>query len=171
MPAYFAGPAPDLSIAVLAQIKNEIPVQTSQNRTHEPVWLLLFRGGIVLGWVRALVVLQKIESPGCEELCILLFVPITPRVSPAVERPRRTVNACLQPFLVHVVGEALHIGKPIAGVEVPLSVASGRTPRRFGRLDVPALVDVDIGIAVVGQAGGDHGVGLRPDVMVIHRSH
>ena len=128
-------PLPDVSHAVLAEVQDDVAGLALEDVADQLVRLLK-RGSVrVLDElaVRAPVILQEVEAPRDELLHVLLLVLIGADVPTAGERPRRGVNARLEPLGMDVIGQALHVRKPAVGVDSPLGVA-GLAPQFTHRM-------------------------------------
>ena len=98
--------------------------------------------------VAAPVVLQVIKAPLGVTPRVQFLVLVAALVAGAGLRPGRGVKADLQALAVDVIGQRLHVGELLVGKHVAVRVPPG----------FPAVVNVDVGPAVVDQAAGHHRV-------------
>ena len=105
----------------------------------------------------AQVVLQVIDPPRGVGVGVLLLVTKRPLEMGAGLRSRRGIDADLQPLGMNVVGQSLHVGELLVGLDVSLRVA----------LAFPGVVDVDIGVPSRRHAGGDQRIGGPPHVSLV----
>ncbi len=153
LPTDLATPLPDVVSPVLAQAEQDVAVLRRQNGAHQPIRLLHLRLRVILRRVLAPVVLEEVKSPGRELVRVLLLVPKTSLVFAAGERRRRRIQSCLHAHAVHIRGHGLHVGKALTGPDISLGVARLHAFLCSGRFDRPAVVNIDVGVAMIDQAG------------------
>lgn len=75
---------------------------------------------------------------------------------------RGGVDARFQPLAVQIIGQSFHVGKVGAGSEISVVVAGHTIYGGIGRLgiSIPAIIDVDVGVAMVRESAGEQGIGL-----------
>src|SRR6185369_8630576 len=142
------GPGPRLVLTPFADRVRDGPAGLREGVPHRLVPLLRVDALVV-----AVVVLQVVDTPGGEQVRVLLFVVQRAGKTRGVAglRAGTGVDAELQAFRVHVVGERLDAaGEPRRiGDEVARRVAGRQRP---------AVVDVDVGVPGVFQAFADEDV-------------
>ena len=120
--------------------------------------------------VRAPIILEEVITPLGEALGVQFLVLIRADVAGARRRPRRSVDARLEALGVDVVGEGLHVGETLVGVDHALRVARLAAERWVGgaRLHRPAIINVHVLVAVIHHAAADHRVGGGAHDLVGH---
>ena len=98
---------------------------------------------IIFASVAAPVVLEVIDTPGVVGLGVLLLVVDGAQIAAAGEVAGRGVDTELQSVSMEPVAEALHVGELVVGADGAVGVTLG---------GLPGIVDVDVLIAVVGEA-------------------
>ena len=161
-PNLFA-PLPDVSHSVLAEVEDDVARLLLEDRAHLRVRFLQ-RGPVgVLDHpaVRAPVVLEEIEAPLDKLPGVFFLVLVRAHIAPAGQRPGRRVNARLQSQTVNMIGSAFMSGKRRFGLTLPCESRGSPPSSGFGiaRLDGPAIININIHIAMINHSGADHGVG------------
>src|SRR5262249_25961157 len=103
----------------------------------------------------------------------ILLLVLVARGESLTRRVARTgIDPRLQALAVDVVHEALHVGELLVRENLAVPVTpGGRVVASLGPLvppGFPCVVDVDVGVALRGEAGLDHAVGGRADVIRGH---
>lgn len=88
------------------------------------------------------IIFKKINTPSCIEVGILLFVSVAARKFSAGECARGTVEAKLESFAVHIVGQRFHIRKFLIRAQYAVGVT-----RTF-----PGVIDIDVQVAGIAHA-------------------
>ncbi len=104
------------------------------------------------------VILQVIESPVNVLLRILRLVSVTAFVTGASLRTRRRINSDFQSLSMNVIHESLHVGEFLIGPDPAPLIASA----------LPAIIDVDVGVASVLHAIAGDGIGSRAHIIGGH---
>ena len=153
--AHVGAPLPHIVPAVLAKAVDDGAAGLEQCLMHFLVGLVhdLHLLCLIVGRLlahdlakTAEVILQVVDAPLRIGLGVLLFMPIAARVLSAGFGPGTGVDADLQSFGVDVVGQRLHVGKFVVGLDESIGVA----------LALPGVVDVDVDVAGIAHAGGHH---------------
>ena len=172
--AHFRAPLPHVTHSVLAEAVYDVAVGFVEGPAHDRIRLLQFRQVLlvlvdVAAGVRAPVILQIIEAPLGVTLCVLGLVLVACRKPGTRGRAGRRINAGPQTLAVDVVAKGLHVGKLLVRVDHSVCVARLALQQRIvaPRLDLPAIVDVDVRPAVLRQPAVDHGVGGRAHFGVV----
>src|SRR5262249_29690760 len=105
------------------------------------------------------VVFQVINAPCGVGAGILLFVAIAAFVSGAGVGAGRGIDSQFETLAVHIIGQRLHVGKFLVGLDVALRVAHA----------LPGVVNVDVHVAGVFHAALDHGIGHAAHGGIVNR--
>jgi len=161
-------PLPGFSDAVLAEAVEDRPVGGFESVAHLAVGVdHHLEGGIGVAVVfcselahrilhGAEVVLEEVDAPAGVHLSVLNFVAEAAFVASTGLWSGRGVDAELEALGVDVVAERLHVGEAAVGMELSVGVAGA----------LPGVVDVDVDVAGVAHAGGDHEIGCGTNVGV-----
>ena len=156
-------PLPDVGHAVLAEAVEDVAGLLSQVALHEEVGTDVAGDGLPVGLlgmlasIAAPVVLQVVDAPAVVALGVLQLVVDRTEVAAACEVAGRRVDAELESFGVEPVAEVLHAGELLVDGNRAVGITLG---------SLPAVVDVHVAIAVVGQALIDERLGTADDLVL-----